>query len=150
MLRTVKPSSLSDADKRAALAARRALAELSDHGSLHIEAEASNGSHTSFNLPAAAVRLLTDLLGHLGDGRTVSVTPDNAELTTRQAADLLNVSRPHLVKLIGEGALPHHMVGTHHRLLLQDVMAYKAKRHQETGKAMDELAAEAQELGMDY
>jgi excisionase family DNA binding protein len=149
-LQTVEPGSISETDRRAAQEASQALAQLSGRGSVHVEAEAANGSHQTFVLPAAAVRLLTDMLGHLANGRTVSVTPDNAELTTRQAADLLNVSRPHLVKLIGEGALPHHMVGTHHRLLLQDVLAYKAKRHRETGKAMDELAADAQEMGMGY
>lgn len=150
MLQTVEPSSISDSDKRAAQDASRALAQLSGRGSVHVEAEAANGSHQTFVLPAAAVRLLTDMLVHLADGRAVSVMPENAELSTRQAADMLNVSRPHLVKLIGEGALPCHMVGSHRRVMLQDVIAYKAKRHREAGEAMDALAAEAQELGMGY
>lgn len=150
MLQTVEPSSISDSDKRAAQDASRALAQLSGRGSVHVEAEAANGSHQTFVLPATAVRLLTDMLVHLADGRAVSVMPENAELSTRQAADMLNVSRPHLVKLIGEGTLPCHMVGSHRRVLLQDVIAYKAKRYREAGKAMDELAAEAQELGMGY
>ncbi|WP_227323937.1 excisionase family DNA-binding protein [Acidisoma silvae] len=150
MLQTVEPSSISDSDKRAAQDASRALAQLSGRGSVHVEAEAANGSHQTFVLPAAAVRLLTDMLVHLADGRAVSVMPENAELTTRQAADMLNVSRPHLVKLMGEGAIDFHMVGTHRRLLLEDVISFKARRHQETGRAMDELAAEAQELGMGY
>src|ERR1700761_7664490 len=150
MLRTIEPSSISETDKHAAHEASRALAQLSGRGSVHVEAEAANGSRQTFVLPAAAVRLLTDMLVHLADGRAVSVMPEDAELTTRQAADMLNVSRPHVVKLIGKGALPHRMVGTHRRLLLQDVIAYKARRYRETGEAMDELAAEAQELEMGY
>lgn len=150
MLQAVEPSSISDGDKRAAQEASRALAQLGGRGSVHVEAEAANGSHQTFVLPAAAVRLMTDMLVHLAAGRVVSVLPENAELTTRQAADMLNVSRPHLVKLMGQGAIDFHMVGAHRRLRLEDVIAFKARRHQDAGKAMGELASEAQELGMGY
>ena len=150
MLQKVDYSRISDSDKRAALDASRALAQLSGRGSVHIEAEATNGSHQTFVLPAAAVKLLTNMLVHLANGRAVSVMPGNAELTTRQAADMLNVSRPHFVQLMGKGAINFHMVGTHRRLLLEDVIAFKACRHQEMDRAIEELTAEVQELGMGY
>lgn len=150
MLQTVEPGSISETDKQVAQEASRALSRLSGLGRVHVEAEAANKVRQTFVLPATAVRLLTDMLTHLAEGRSVFVMPENAELTTQQAADLLNVSRPHLVKLVETGTLPHHKVGTHRRVLLRDVLSYRATRTGEARAAMDELAAQAQELEMGY
>lgn len=94
MLKTVKSGLLPEADIEAARDASRALARLGSRGGVHVQAE-EGGERQDFVLPATAVRLLTDMLALLAQGRSVVVMPEDAELTTQQAADMLNVSRPY-------------------------------------------------------
>lgn len=101
-------------------------------------------------LPTSALRLLVDILAELAAGNAVKVMPVHAELTTQEAADLLNVSRPHLVKLLEANALPYHKTGKHRRVRFADVMRFKAERDQASERAMEALARQAQELGMGY
>ena len=101
-------------------------------------------------IPTFALRLLGDILSELALGNAVKVVPIHAELTSQEAADILNVSRPHLVKLLDQGALPHTKTGRHRRIRFADLMTYKQQRDQASRDAMDELAAQAQELGMGY
>ncbi|SAK60255.1 DNA binding domain-containing protein [Caballeronia catudaia] len=101
-------------------------------------------------LPTSALRLLVDILAELADGNAVKIVPVHAVLTTQEAADLLNVSRPHLVKLLEAEALPSHKTGKHRRVRFADVMRYKAARDRMSEEAMKALAEQAQRLGTDY
>ena len=108
------------------------------------------GQDRPLELPAGAAALLMEILEAMAAGRRVTVIPENAELTTVQAADVLNISRPFLIKLLNEKVIPYRRVGKHRRVRMEDVMAYKAKIDQERESVLDQLAREAQELGLGY
>lgn len=101
-------------------------------------------------LPRHAIELLRNILTEMAQGNAVSIMPMHAEITTQEAANILNVSRPHLVKLLEDGQVEYVKVGTHRRIRFQDLMAYKHRRDQEASTAMQELVDQAQELEMGY
>jgi excisionase family DNA binding protein len=115
-----------------------------------IDLRDSKGSVKTLSVPTAAMRLLLNALTEIGQGNAVSVTSIHAELTTQEAADTLNVSRPYLVQLLEKGEIPFHKIGTHRRVRHQDVIAYKNRIDADRRKTLDELAAQAQELDMGY
>lgn len=100
-------------------------------------------------LPEKVGRLLQYILDQIAHGNAVQILPRGAELTTKQAADYLNVSRPYVIKQIEEGKLPCHMVGTHRRIFFQDLVAYKEQVDARRDRAIEELARLTQELGED-
>ena len=101
-------------------------------------------------LPTSALRLLVDILAEFATGNGVGIVPMHPELTTQEAADLLNVSRPHFIKLLETQALPYHRTGKHRRIRFDDLMKFKAERDEASERAMSELAKQAQELKLGY
>ncbi|MBI3969247.1 MAG: helix-turn-helix domain-containing protein [Chloroflexi bacterium] len=99
-------------------------------------------------LPEPVARSLADLVRELARGRTVRIEPIDSELSTQQAAELLNVSRPFVIKLLDAGEIPYHFVGTHRRIRLEDLLRYKQQRSQRRRAALAEMAREAQESGL--
>lgn len=99
-------------------------------------------------LPASVHRLLASMVHQLAQGNAVTIAPVHAELTTQQAADLLNMSRPFLVNLLESGVIPFHRVGTHRRVRLEDLVAYRHARSRERRTALAAMAQEAQEAGL--
>lgn len=143
---TVTPT---DADTRLAAESSRRLSRLVGRRrqslKFHVEQE-----EDAIAIPMSALRLLADILTEMGKGNAVTLIPVHAELTTQQAADLLNVSRPFLIEQLENGTIPYRKVGTHRRVLLRDLMAYKQTIDQKRLKTLEELSALDQKLGLGY
>ncbi|MBS1854117.1 MAG: helix-turn-helix domain-containing protein [Acidobacteria bacterium] len=99
-------------------------------------------------LPDSVFRLLKDIARNMQLGRAVVLIPENQQLTTQRSADLLGVSRPHLIKLLEAGELPYHKAGSHRRIYLKDLLAYQKRRNAERKAALDRIAKEAFESGL--
>lgn len=135
--------------------ARAAVAQLRDlqlgEGRTLVQLRAvEDGTEAIVNLPKAALDLLVDMLSQLASGHAVTIVPVHAELTTQQAADLLNVSRPFLISLLESGKISYHRVGNHRRIRFQDLMDYRRTQLQDSKAAMADLAADAQRLRLGY
>lgn len=104
---------------------------------------------TSVELPVEIHAVLLRVANELRAGNGVNVIPVSAVLTTAQAAEMLNVSRPHVVKLLEQGDVPHHMAGTHRRIKVVDLLEYRDLRDQERADALAEMHRVADEAGMD-
>lgn len=110
----------------------------------------SDGEKTNVDLPVAAFRLFIDILANLSQGNAVQVVPVHAELTTQEAANLLMVSRPYLIQLLDANLIKYRKVGTHRRVKYCDLLEFKRQEEASREEALDELAKQAQELGMGY
>lgn len=108
------------------------------------------GERATITVPRAAFGLLVEILDQMADGNDVAVIPHARELTTQEAAAILNVSRPYVIGLLEQGRIPFHKTGTHRRIRLADLLAYKKHQDEVSRRALAELTAEAQELGLGY
>ncbi len=128
----------------------RALSKYAHNERLHLKIASNNNDSEDLILPGYAINLLLTMLTEMSKGNAITVMPIHAELSTQETAELLNVSRPHLVDLLEQGKIPFRKVGTHRRVLAKDVFDYKQRIDEARLKALDDLAAQAQELGMGY
>lgn len=149
--RTREPIVPTAQDAAIAREASRMLAPYVEHlESLRFQVGEEKKVTQKLLLPATAIRLLLDLLTEMAAGNAITLIPVHAQLTTQQAADVLNVSRPFLVSLLEQGKIPHVKVGTHRRILFEDLMRYKKSIDRERQKALDELVRESEKLNMGY
>ena len=151
MALTSRPRPLSSDDIEAARASSGRLATLvrASGRSPSLRVIGRHGED-AVELPAPAAEMLVEILENMAAGSPVAVLRQDAELTTQQAADFLNVSRPFLVNLLETGAVPFRKVGTHRRVRFDDLRTYKEVTDDARRKALDELAADAQEMDMGY
>jgi excisionase family DNA binding protein len=140
----------SETDARLARESARRLAGQAAraNGSMELRVTDPAGMSETVTIPTAAFRLLVTILAEMANGNAVRLLPHHAELTTQEAAELLNVSRPYLVRLLDDGKMPFHRVGTHRRVLFKDVMTYRSERRRLRGAALDELTRLDQDLGL--
>ncbi|HEU0002368.1 MAG TPA: helix-turn-helix domain-containing protein [Ktedonobacteraceae bacterium] len=117
--------------------------ENSNRGALLISSDGEQ-----IQLPPSLFLILKRIVPHLTHGRAVTIVPINKEVTTQEAANILNVSRPYLVKLLEQGDIPFIKVGVHRRISLDDLMEYKERRDTERDKALAELTQLSQDLGL--
>jgi excisionase family DNA binding protein len=112
--------------------------EVSDHENVHLE------------ISPKIFRLLKEILLIMAQGKALSLIPSESEITTQQAAEMLNVSRPYLVKLLETGTIPFHKVGKHRRILLEDIVNYMRQVKKVREEALQELVDQAQALELGY
>ena len=117
---------------------------------LQLRIQPDDAPEETVSIPESAFRLLNEILTQMAKGNAVTLIPVHAELTTQQAADILNVSRPFLVEQLEKGVIPYRKVGTHRRIFFKDLMDFKEAMVRNRLKALEKLAAQAQELGMGY
>lgn len=118
------------------------------HPVLELQEKGHHGRQIT--IPVSALRLLMNILAQMAKGNAVTLIPIHKELTTQEAADMLNVSRPYLVELLEKGKIPFRKVGTRRRIYVNDLLHYKEKIDKARLKALEELAAQAQDLDMGY
>jgi len=147
-----EPKMPSDNEMELARISSRILAglNLKKTKTIDISLEMGNHHRNCVTLPLSAFKLLVNILIQMAEGNAVTLIPVHAELTTQEAADILNVSRPFLIRLLEEKKIPFRKVGTRRRVLFQDLMDYKAKIDAARRKTLDELVEEAQDLDMGY
>jgi len=145
MSTTLEPSRLSPSDQGALRSLLEAL-----HGPNHPSNATITVGNRPLLLPNLALGLVTELVEHLAEGRSVTVLSGEEEITPREAAELLGVSRPFASRLFDEGKIPSRRVGTHRRAFVKDVLAYRERQQAARLAALDELAAEGQRLNLGY
>ena len=141
----------TDREAQAARASSETLASLLHHkgaSAAHIRVCTEDAGESEVALPLPVVHLLFQALQEMAKGNAVTLLPVEAELTTQQAAELLRVSRPSLIKMLDEKKLPYRKVGAHRRVRYEDVVFYLKAERARRAKVMEELVAETERLGL--
>ena len=128
----------------------RTLSKYTDVDRVQLALRGCNGESDDLVLPGHVLQILLDVLSEMSKGNAISLIPHHQEVSTQEAANLLNVSRPFLVGLLEKGQIPFRKVGAHRRVLLTDVLAYREKTEELRTQALDELTALSQEEDMGY
>jgi len=150
-VREVSSPPLDAKDMAMVRVAQRCIMASLDHSrAAAITLTTDTGEQPTVAVPPAALRLIGQLLGAMSEGRPIVLMPTEQELTTVEAANFLNVSRPFVIKEIEANRLPHRKVGSHRRIALADLMAYAQQMRARQASALDRLAENARELGLDY
>lgn len=150
-IRKLEPPKMSARELEMARVAQRCIMEALDRSNaVSIMLTSDGGEQPSVAVPPAALKLIGQLLGAMSEGRPVVLVPGKKELTTVEAANFLNVSRPFVIKEIEAGRLPHRMVGRHRRIAFEDLVAYERKMREKQRAALQRMAENERELGLDY
>jgi len=145
---TKLPSARAKTQAAAALRAMTDLPGAARPGELRLAPR--KGEEIGVTIPKEAFELLLEVLGQMANGNAVTVVPVHSELTTQQAAELINVSRPFLIGLLDSGKIPFRMVGAHRRVRLADLTAYQDADERQRRAFLDELTHDAQKHGLGY
>ena len=150
-VRQVIPPLMSLQEIEMARAAQRCIAEALDHSrAAAITVTTTDGGQPRVELPPTALKLIGQLLGAMSEGRPITLVPSKLEFSTVETANFLNVSRPFVIKEIDEGRLPHRKVGSHRRVAFEDLVAYAREMRKRQEGALERMAENARELGLDY
>jgi excisionase family DNA binding protein len=150
-VRQMLPPAMSQQEIEMARAAQRCLVEALDHSrAAAITLTTTDGSHPVIELPPAALKLIGQLLGAMGEGRPMTLVPSKLEFSTVEAASFLSVSRPFVIKEMDEGRLAHRKVGTHRRVAVEDLVTYAREMRKRQERALERMAENARELGLEY
>jgi excisionase family DNA binding protein len=126
----------------------RTLAKYANQERVTLKITGEDGQSEDIILPGHIMAMLLKISTEMSQGKAISLIPINAELTTQEAANMMNVSRPYLVKLLEQKTIPFHKVGTHRRIYLKDLLTYMEENDKARSQTLDELAALSQELGL--
>ena len=145
------PPPLTEEQKEMVRAAERLIMSSLDHSrSATITIQSNDGSCPSVAVPPQILKVLGQALGKMARREPIDLMHEKQEFTTVEAANYLHVSRPFVIKEIENGNLLHRMVGTHRRILFEDLARYAARMQAKRNEALDKMAANARELGLDY
>lgn len=149
--RRLAPPDMTPEEAEMARMAQRFIVESLDHSrAAAITLTSDTGDAPSVSVPTKTLRFIADVLGALSERQPVVFMPPRREMSTVEAANFLNVSRPFVIKEIEAGRLPHRKVGSHRRVAFEDLMRYANDMHTRQREALQRLADNAAELGLDY
>ena len=142
---------VSKDDMELARLAQRCIVEAIDRSkAVTIKLSSESDDLPAVELPPAALKLIGQLLGLMSEGKPITLMPSKQELTTVEAANFLNVSRPFVIKEIEEGRIGNRMVGTHRRIPFDGLLEYAKEMQASRETALEELSQLSADLDLDY